>query len=207
MPDEYPPDFSEAEINALRRSAKEALRQRCASLRRALNADARRERSDAMAKLLLTLPEFQRAQVISAYLPLKFEVDPSLAIAQARAEGKVVTMPRVVPKARELALHVHMPGDELLESSFAVPEPLETAPLVALDTVDVVLVPGLGFDLRGHRLGYGQGFYDRLLPRLTRAVRVGVAFELSMLVEVPASSHDVPVDVIVTDKRVIRCER
>ena len=56
-------------------------------------------------------------------------------------------------------------------------------------------------------LGYGQGFYDRLLPRLPRAARVGLAFELSMLVEVPAADHDIPVDVIVTDKRVIRCER
>ncbi len=207
MAESYPPEFSEAEIDALRRSAKEALRLRFAALRRALSAEARRERSASMTTLLRDLPEFQAARVISAYAPLKFEIDPALALEHARSEGKVIALPRVIPGTRELALHAYAAEDALVESGFAVREPLESAPLIAPEQVDLVLVPGLGFDLRGQRLGYGQGFYDRLLPRLGRAVRVGLSFELSLLVEVPSASHDVPVDVIVTDRRVIRCER
>ncbi len=207
MADSYPSDFSEAEIDSLRRAAKEALRQRFAALRRALNAEARSERSASMSKLLLELPEFAKARVLSAYAPLKFEIDPAVALRAGRADGKVVGLPRAIPGTRDLMLHAYAPEDELVESGFAVREPLVTAPVIEPDEVDLVLVPGLGFDLRGNRLGYGQGFYDRYLPRLTKALRVGLGFELSMLVEVPASEHDVPVDLIVTDRRVIRCER
>jgi len=128
-------------------------------------------------------------------------------VAGALAQGKVVALPRVDADSGELMLHRYVEGDPLEESGFAVREPLATAPGVELDMVDVVLVPGLGFDERGQRLGYGKGFYDRLLPRLKRAVRVGLCFELSLLAEVPASETDVPVDVIVSCRRVIRCSR
>ncbi len=207
MADSYPPEFNPEQIDALRRAAKEGLRQRCAGLRRALSADARQERAAVMCNQLVQLEAFQKAHVISTYAPLKFEIDPSSAIDQALSAGKVLALPRVVPGTRELELFRYLPGDTLLESGFAVREPLPTATPVNFDSVDVVLVPGLAFDVRGQRLGYGQGFYDRLLPRLGKALRVGLCFELSLLVEVPATEQDVPVDVIVTDKRVIRCER
>jgi len=205
--DSYPPEFSADQIDALRRSAKEALRQRCAGLRRALSTDARHERSAAMCAQLSDLEGFRQARVISSYAPLKFEIDPGLAIDGALSTGKVVALPRVVPGTRELELFRYLKGDTLVESGFAVREPLPTATAVSFDSVDIVLVPGLAFDVRGQRLGYGQGFYDRWLPHLGKALRVGLCFELSLLVEVPATDEDVPVDVIVTDKRVIRCER
>lgn len=207
MSDSYPPDYSPAEIAQLRRAAKEGLRQRLAGLRRALSAEARRERSEAMCALLSELPELKAARVISAYVPLKFEIDPMPVVNTALAQGKVIALPRVVPQTRQLTLHRYAEGDALEESGFAVREPLPSAPEIDLSSVDVVLVPGLGFDERGGRLGYGQGFYDRLLPRLPRALRVGLCFELSMLVEVPTSETDVPVDVIVSCRRVIRCSR
>ncbi len=207
MGDTYPPDLSDAEIEALRGAAKEALRQRCAGLRRVLSVASRRERSEAMCAQLLALQPFRDARVLSAYAPLKFEIDPTVAVAHAWNQGQRVGLPRVLPGTRELQLHAYAAGDALVESAFAVREPLPTAPAIDPDQVDLVLVPGLGFDVRGHRLGYGQGFYDRWLPRLGRAVRVGLAFELSLLVEVPAGVDDVPVDLLVTDKRVIRCVR
>jgi 5-formyltetrahydrofolate cyclo-ligase len=191
----------------LRSAAKEALRKRLAALRRALTAEARQERGERMCASLLAHPDFQRAQVISAYRALRFEINPEAALEQAFLQGKRVLLPRVERATGELALHEYRQGDALEESGFAVPEPLASAPTVEDDVVDVVLVPGLAFDGRGYRLGYGKGFYDRLLPRLTRAVRIGLCFELSLLAEVPAAAHDQPVDFIVTDKRVIRCER
>jgi 5-formyltetrahydrofolate cyclo-ligase len=74
---------------------------------------------------------------------------------------------------------------------------------VAHAQVDLVLVPALAFDARGYRLGYGKGFYDRLLPQLARAERVGLAFELSLLPQLPNEDHDVAVHRVVTEKRVI----
>ena len=84
-----------------------------------------------------------------------------------------------------------------------VREPLENAAIVPPQDVDVVLVPGLAFDPKGQRLGYGQGFYDRLLLHM-RALRVGLAFDFQLLAEVPSFPHDLPVDCVVTDHRVLR---
>jgi 5-formyltetrahydrofolate cyclo-ligase len=199
--------MSAAEISAYREAAKEALRKRYAALRRALSGEARAERAQRACQLLLAHESFVRARSVLAYAALRFELDPALAVARAHALGKLVALPRVDAESGELRLHAYTPGDELVESGFGVREPRATAPSVALDEIDLVLVPGLAFDARGYRLGYGKGFYDRLLPSLTHAVRIGLAFELSLLAEVPNAEHDVPVDTLVTDKRVLLAER
>lgn len=203
----FPDAMSAEELSAYREAAKEALRKRYAALRRALSAEARAARAQRACELLLVHESFARARCVLAYAALRFELDPALATARAHALGKVVALPRVAAESGELRLHAYMPGDELFESGFGVREPCATAPAIAPDEVDLVLVPGLAFDMRGYRLGYGKGFYDRLLPTLTRATRVGLAFELSLLPEVPNAEHDAPVDVLVTDKRVVLAER
>jgi 5-formyltetrahydrofolate cyclo-ligase len=199
--------MSAAELSAYREAAKEALRQRYAALRRALSGEARAARAQRACELLLAHESFARAHSVLAYAALRFELDPAAAMARAHALGKLVALPRVDVESGELRLHAYMPGDELAESGFGVREPLASAPLVLPDEIDLVLVPGLAFDARGYRLGYGKGFYDRLLPSLTRATRIGLAFELSLLAEVPNAEHDVPVDALVTDKRILLAER
>lgn len=205
MPDSRPPDLSDEEIDALRRVAKEELRKRLAGLRRTLSAETRKQRSEALCTALAAHEAFEKARVVAGYAPLRFEADPSPLLERAWAAGKTVVLPRVSVATHSLALHQVSRDSELVESAFSVREPREDAPLVALDQVDLVIVPGLAFDERGHRLGYGKGFYDGLLPRLPNAVRVGIAFELSLLVEVPAAAHDAQVHWIFTDRRVIRC--
>ncbi|HEY3583930.1 MAG TPA: 5-formyltetrahydrofolate cyclo-ligase, partial [Casimicrobiaceae bacterium] len=78
---------------------------------------------------------------------------------------------------------------------------------IALDRFDVVIVPGVAFDARGGRLGYGGGFYDRLLPAMPRAQRIAGAFELQIVARVPAAAHDVGVDWIATEQRTMHCAR
>ena len=199
--------MSAEELSAYREAAKEALRKRYAALRRALSAEARAARARAACELLQQQEAFARARCILAYAALRFELDPAHALACAHALGKRVALPRVDVESGALRLHAYMPGDELHESGFGVREPLPTAPALDAEEIELVLVPGLAFDVRGYRLGYGTGFYDRLLPSLTRATRVGLAFELSLLAEVPNAAHDVPVDALVTEKRVLLAER
>lgn len=207
MSDSLPPGLTPEELEALRARAKEELRRRLAALRRAVSSETRMGHSSAIAQQVLAEPAFAHAEVVLAYSALRFEVDPRPIIERAWARGKRVLLPRTVPETRALVLHAYEEGDELVESGFVVKEPLSTAPVVPASEVDLVLVPGLGFDVRGHRLGYGQGYYDRVLPALARATSLGLAFELSMLIEVPSAPHDVPVDLVVTEKRVIRCAR
>lgn len=189
-----------------RGAAKEALRKRLAALRRTLTAEARAERSMRACEHLIAQPGFAAGRVLLAYAALRFELDPSHAVSQALADGKTVVLPRVVAESGELALHIYKPGDPLEESGYGVREPLASAARLAPDQVDLVLVPALAFDARGFRLGYGKGFYDRLLPVLVRAERIGLAFELSLLPQLPNEDHDIAVHRVVTEKRVIEVQ-
>jgi 5-formyltetrahydrofolate cyclo-ligase len=195
--------MGEEELSAYRGAAKEALRKRLSALRRTLTAEARSERSLRASEHLIAQACFSEARVVLAYAALRFELDPSPALTRAAQQGKTVLLPRVAPESSTLSLHVYEAGDELCESGFGVREPLASAPQVLPDQVDLVLVPALAFDARGYRLGYGKGFYDRLLPLLSRAERVGLAFELSLLPQLPNEDHDIAVHRVVTEKRVI----
>jgi 5-formyltetrahydrofolate cyclo-ligase len=199
----FPDEMSQEELSAYRRAAKEGLRKRLAALRRSLTAEARAQRAAAACAHFARDPSFDDARVVLGYAPLRFELDPSPLLSLARQHGKLVALPRVMPDSGELSLHLYAEGDALEESGFGVREPLASAPQVAPEQVDLVLVPGLAFDMRGYRLGYGKGFYDRLLPRLRRASSAGMAFELSLLPEVPSEEHDIPVQRVVTEKRVL----
>lgn len=196
--------MSADELFMYRSAAKEALRKRLSAVRRTLDQAARGERAQKACALLVQEPEFERAQVVLSYAPLRFELDPGDAVQRALSLGKQVLLPRVIPDSHELALHLYVPGDELEESGMGVREPLPTSPRMAPESVQLVLVPGLAFDGRGYRLGFGKGYYDRLLPTLPQARRFGLAFELSLLPEVPCEEHDVPMDVVITEKRLLR---
>ena len=207
MSESYPDGMTHEEAEHLRGLAKEELRKRLASLRRALPLPLRQTYSAQMCALLIEHEAFQRAQVVLGYSALRFEIDPAVAIQHAWRLGKTAALPRTLPESRELIPHVYRAGDTLAESGFVIQEPLPDAPTVDPAQVDLVLIPGLGYDTRGQRLGFGQGYYDRLLPRLTAAVRIGLAYELSLLPEVPNAAHDAPVDFVVTERRVIKCVR
>jgi 5-formyltetrahydrofolate cyclo-ligase len=199
--------MSDDELAMYRAAAKEALRKRVSAVRRTLDQAARHERALAACALLVETPEFARAEVVLSYAPLRFELDPSAAVERALSLGKQVLLPRVIPDSHELSLHLYASGDELEESGMGIREPLPTSPRIAPERVDLVLVPGLAFDPRGFRLGFGKGFYDRLLPTLPRAVRFGLAFELSLLPEVPSEPHDAPMDGVITEKRLLSMAR
>lgn len=183
----------------LRQVAKRELRKRMRSVRGVLPASASAARSGAACGRLLELPELIAAQVVIGFSAIHKELDPAVLLQAAREQGKRVGLPRVVGEE----LHLHEVGSEaeLVEGAFGVREPVETAPRIDPAEVNVVLVPGLAFDPRGHRIGYGRGFYDRLLPQLTAAYRVGLAYDFQLLAELPNDPHDTPVQCVITDTR------
>ena len=136
------------------------------------------------------------------YPTIRGEVELGPLLEALRARGATIALPRVVPESNELTLHVHEAGNPLEESGWGILEPREDAPRV--DGLDVVLVPCLAIDLSGQRIGYGRGFYDRMLSEHPEALRVALAYDFQLLAEAPAFDHDVPVHVVVTDARVVR---
>ena len=195
----------DAAEQSLRAQAKELLRERMRSLRRVLPAQAAAARSAALCARLCELPELGGAQLVVGYRAYRKEADPSAALAEAARAGKRVGLPRMLA-AGALELHLHEPGTPLEPNELGIEEPPADAARVDLARVDLIIVPAVAFDARGHRIGQGHAYYDRLLPQLPAAFKVAVGYDFQLLADLPDQPGDARVDAIVTDARVLRCE-
>jgi 5-formyltetrahydrofolate cyclo-ligase len=191
------------------REEKLVLRQAIVAARDCLSDSARAEASREIAARIIGLDRYTNAQVVLAILPYRSEWNATLVIDAALADGKIVAAPRVDRAARMLrTLRIESIARDVEPGYRGIPEPRAGCEEIALDRLDCVLVPGVAFDVQGRRLGYGGGFYDRLLPLLPAAAsRIAGAFEQQIVERVPAAPHDVGVDWIVTERRVIHCGR
>jgi 5-formyltetrahydrofolate cyclo-ligase len=197
--------IDEKERLEIGRQVKRELRDRMKQVRRALGDENRAARSVIIERNVTALPEWQTARTVALFVPMRTEIDVGLLERNARTTNKRVVAPRMVQDERgmELELREWAHGVEPVESGKLVREPPADAPLVDPAEVDLVIVPGLVFDERGARIGYGAGLYDRLLPKCTRAVWIAVAHDFQLLAEIPEGPGDQRVDAIVTNDRVL----
>lgn len=179
---------------------------------------AQQPRGEALAKsvqiqgLLFELPEFRGAKTVSFYVtkPGSGEVETEQMIKASLEIGKRVLVPIVDKMAKRLVLSELRDFDvELTPGAFDVPEPKPSyrRPVPAREC-ELVIVPGVVFDLRGYRLGFGGGYYDRLLREMA-SLRLGIpfaglAYELQVVDRLPHTRHDVPIHILVTEGRVLR---
>jgi 5-formyltetrahydrofolate cyclo-ligase len=189
--------------------AKLALRRQVLARRDALPAETRVAASSVIAARIPTLPEFDAAATVLLTLAFRSEWDTRPLVEGAIAAGKTVVVPRVNTQTRMLELYaIADPDRDVVAGHLGIPEPRQERPQIPRDAIEFVLVPGVAFDLGGRRLGYGGGYYDRLLPLLSpRAARVAGAFDLQVVEHVPAAPHDVAVDAIVTESRIVALKR
>jgi 5-formyltetrahydrofolate cyclo-ligase len=171
-------------------------------VREALPEAACDARSAEITKRLFALAEIERATTILAYASIRNEVRTRPSMEAAWAAGKRVALPRVV--GDQLQLHLVDAETVLVDGSFSVPEPPAEAARIRPEEVDFALVPALAVDPRGYRIGYGGGYYDRLIPELYRACTCALAYDFQLISEVPELPFDVTVDLVVSDQRVIR---
>lgn len=140
--------------------------------------------------------------IIAAYNARGSEIDPAPLADALRAKRHPIALPVIMGRGEPLAFRLHNPGDPLVTNAFGIGEPGPASPFIE---PDVVLVPLLAFDARGHRLGTGAGYYDRTLPDLRRqkpVLAVGLAFADQQGPEIPVESHDIRLDRIVTELEV-----
>jgi 5-formyltetrahydrofolate cyclo-ligase len=180
--------------------------------------DERARAAAAVAGRLAALPELRAATdgqaVLAGFVAIRRELDPEIALAQARARGGRLAWPRV-DDGGSPRLRFHLAARaELRPGRFGIPEPDASSPEVPASEIAVVIVPGLAFDSTGHRLGFGGGYYDEVLHdedggsgRLATRPRfvIGVGYDFQVVDACPAGERDARVDCIVTDARVIRC--
>jgi 5-formyltetrahydrofolate cyclo-ligase len=188
----------------LRYRAKAALRKRARALRNAIPREAALARSARIAERIEKLPFVAAASRVALFHPIegRNEVDLTALGDRLRARGVRVAYPSIEPDTRVMTFRfVDDPGAmEERGLGFCEPAP-EAEEATALD---VVIVPALQIDGRGHRIGYGAGFYDRALPRFAPPARsVGVAFDFQLVAEVPDTPGDVALSLVVTDSRTL----
>ncbi len=137
------------------------------------------------------------------FASFRSEVETGPMIRLVLQSGKRVVLPKV--RGSELALYEIRDFDNDVESGvWGIPEPKSFMP-ASLTDIDLMIIPGAAFDKKGNRLGYGAGYYDKLLPAFRKAT-VALAFEAQIVDEIPVDSHDVPMQKIITEKRVIRAQ-
>jgi 5-formyltetrahydrofolate cyclo-ligase len=164
--------------------------------------------SAAAVKNLQTLEIFRAARTVGAYMPLGDEVDITPLFHPPSPEGSGAT--RCLEKMFYIPAFDEATGlyrmarltTELKKGRFGIPEPA-VPEFAAEDELDLIIVPGVAFDCAGHRLGRGGGFYDRLLPQYD-AVRIGLCFGFQCLQTVPSEEHDIRMDWVVTEIRILK---
>ena len=189
--------------------AKREIRRETRNRVRSMSEEKFRQHSPEAVRLLLERPEWHNAQRVLGYVALQDELDLSPTLKSAFEGGKTIAIPRFVPErgCYEAAVLPETEGFATLSfGRFGVLEPSSQAPVLPLNQLDFVLVPGVAFDSSGRRLGRGKGFYDRLLAETNKAcIRCGVALEEQLVAAIPAEAHDIPMNFILTPSRWIVC--
>jgi 5-formyltetrahydrofolate cyclo-ligase len=143
-----------------------------------------------------------RGTIVSGYMPIKSEIDPTFLLRKLAADGARLALPSVMARGKSLAFRAWSPDDRLLMGPLGI---LEPSPATSEIVPDIMLVPLAAFDCQGHRIGYGAGHYDFTLAHLRKVkavTAIGVAFAAQEIEAVPALSHDERLDYVLTETKV-----
>ena len=183
-------------------SLKAELRIAALSRRGALSGDERRAAARAIAARAFPLA-VTPGIIVAGYSPIRGEIDPVPLMQALAAQGARLALPAIVARDAPLLFRAWEHGSTLLAGAMGILEPPPDAPRLI---PDIVLVPLAAFDRAGHRIGYGAGHYDRTFEQL-RAIQpftaVGIAFDVQEIARIPARPHDVALDYVLTDTRMI----
>lgn len=185
-------------------AGKRTLRRQARRARAAMGVVARASATGRVVAHVLDSVAWSQAGCVAGYVAVGDELDPRALLSEAHARGKRVALPRVEAPG-EMSLRDWSPGQALVPGALGILEPAADTPVVKPDAVGLYLLPGLAFDAHGGRLGYGGGFYDRLLAHAPDAVRMGLCFAVQRVVDLPVQDHDVRVQWLVTEEGVTRC--
>lgn len=160
---------------------------------------ATEEDTNKVVEKLLSLPQIKKAKSVLLYYPHKNEINTLPLINAFLKQGKTVLLPKV--EGLNIIPVIFKDLSQLKEGYAGIKEPEGKA--ISPEEIDIVIVPGVAFDKKGHRLGYGKGYYDRFLSK-TNALKIGLAYDFQIVENLPAEEHDVPLDLIITPTQIIQ---
>lgn len=183
---------------------KKQMRETILALRDAMPAASRSDASRVIIEKICALPGYQSAQTVLAYSGFGSEIETQTLIERIITDGKIAVLPRVDRAMQSLILHSVKGVGELVVSKWGIREPPADAPVIGASGIEFILMPGVAFDRSGNRLGYGRGYYDKLLTSVDPALaRVAAAFSCQIVVQVPVAPHDQKIDTVITENETI----
>ncbi|QZY55788.1 5-formyltetrahydrofolate cyclo-ligase [Crassaminicella profunda] len=188
---------------------KKKIRQKILESRKSLSNEMICLKSTNIFHKLKTLDLYKNAKNIMIYMDFRNEVKTHLIIKDLLSSNKNVILPISVPKTKEMILSKLLdPKEELTKGTYGILEPKkEYIRKVNKAILDLIIVPGVAFDREGYRIGYGGGYYDRFLDKLSKDIpSIGLAFDLQIIDQVPNDSFDYPVDFIITETQIFSCK-
>lgn len=180
--------------------SKSAIRKRILNRRNALSPAAIASLSAEITERFLATDAFAAVTTLALYCAIRSEVATAEIFAAALRAGKRVLYPRTVGETLEFVAVESL--EALVASRFGIYEPLLGA-AVPLAQIDLIVLPGVAFDQKGIRLGYGMGCYDRVLANPLRPTLVGLAYDFQIVPSLPWEEHDIPVNVVVTERKIL----
>ncbi|WP_246588628.1 5-formyltetrahydrofolate cyclo-ligase [Pelorhabdus rhamnosifermentans] len=187
-------------------TGKRSLRKSLLARRRQILPDDWQRLSESVVKSLINWPNFLQAQTIMAYMAMKDEVLLQSLIETAWKLGKRVVVPKMTGEFGQMNAVAIDSCSSWTVAAFGIQEPLD-APVVNPHAIDLVLLSGVAFDRQGNRLGMGGGYYDRFLSDTPQALVVGVTVSKQLVAHIPMDTYDRPVDVVITEKGFIYCNK
>ena len=189
-------------------SNKAEVRQACLCQRTSLGEKERKRKSILIQKKLMDLPEFQLAQTVMLFLNFREEVETTALAEATIACKKRLVLPRCAPHSILLPIEVRDLIQDIELGAYGIREPKLTLGVVEPSEIDLIIVPGSGFDLQGNRLGYGGGYYDRFFMLLNPLTpRIALGFECQVIPEVPVGEHDALMTMLITENEVYNFKR
>lgn len=185
--------------------SKARLRKKLKLLRAQVTPGMAEAASQSVWNIFAKLPEFKKVKGIGAFASTPHEINTFSILEGSLESGKNLFLPRVAKDKTHFDYYLVTSLKNLETGRFGIPEPTGGHP-AAWEELDLVLVPGLAFDKTGNRLGYGQGYYDRILPRLKKTcLTIGLSYSFQVDDQVPVSPTDVPVKALLTEKGFSYC--
>jgi len=184
--------------------SKDQIRREILRIRNSLSENEMVVNSNIISNMVISTKEYKKASSIGLYFPIGSEVNTIEIIKHSLATKRIISLPRIIDSNKILFFKIIENSFEDIKMTKGKYGILENSMSDFIITkMDLLIVPGIAFDLQGNRIGYGKGYYDRFLSKLKANNIMALAFENQIIDKIPKTQNDIPVNVIVTEKRII----
>lgn len=189
------------------KECKMSLRSHYKNLRISMKSKYKEKLDSQIYSRVISLTEYKNCRALLTYVSKAIEVDTLKIIKRAFIDNKIVAVPKCIPNQKRMEFYIIKSFNDLRSGTFGVLEPNESKCIILNDYNDsLCIVPGLSFDHVGHRLGYGQGYYDRFLNDFC-GITAGLCYSHCIREKLPCGNFDKPVNLLVTDKYIMNIRR